>query len=134
MNLIASFPRISMTTALFVLLALAACEQTGKPGNILPQEEMVPVIKDLEIAYAGVDQTVKDPKQRQEKYEEMNSLVLRKYKLEKDQFFTSYQWYESQPVLLDSIFKQVIKELNVDLIPLQNNGNVRPRAEGSPQE
>lgn len=89
----------------------------------MPEEEIVPVLKDLEIAYAGVDQTVKDPRERQEKYQEMNGIVLRKHNVDKDQFYTSYQWYERQPELLDSIFKLVIIQLNHDLVPLQNDGN-----------
>ncbi|MBK9448253.1 MAG: DUF4296 domain-containing protein [Bacteroidetes bacterium] len=88
---------------------------------------MVPVLKELEIAYAGVDQTVKDPKQRAAKYEEMNSLVLKKNNLEKKQFFDSYKWYEAHPVLLDTILKQVVLELNADLINLEQGGNVKPQ-------
>jgi hypothetical protein len=84
---------------------------------------MVPVLKELEIAYAGVDQTIKDPKQRAAKYEEMNSLVLKKNNLEKKQFFDSYKWYEERPVLLDTILKQVILQLNNDLINLEQGGN-----------
>ena len=74
-----------------------------------------------------MDQTVKDPKQRAAKYEEMNSLVLKKNNLEKKQFFDSYKWYEAHPVLLDTILKQVVLELNADLINLEQGGNVKPQ-------
>ncbi len=88
---------------------------------------MVPVLKELEIAYAGVDQTIKDPKQRAAKYEEMNSLVLKKNNLEKKAFFDSYKWYEAHPVLLDTILKQVVFQLNEDLLNLEQGGSPKPQ-------
>lgn len=110
--------KLSLVGCILCML-LVACNSDSKPSDILSQEELVPVLTDLEIAYAGVDQTVKDPKERKDKYEEMNSLVLKKHNMEKETFFSSYQWYESQPEILDTIFKQVIISLNKELLPLQ---------------
>ncbi len=117
---------VSLLLGICLSLFLTTCSSDSRPSDIMPEDELVPVLKDLEIAYAGVDQTVKDPRKRQKKYEEMNSIVLKKYNVEKEHFYSSYQWYESQPVLLDSIFKLVLIELNHDLVPLQNKGNTAP--------
>lgn len=76
---------------------------------------MVPVMKDLQIAYSGVDQTIKDPKERTRKYEEMNSFVMQKNEMNRQQFYDSYHWYEAHPVLLDSILKLVVRGISEDL-------------------
>lgn len=110
-----------------VVLLVAACSAEGPPEGILTQEQMVPVLADLEVVYAGVDQTVKDPRERVKKYEEMNTLILKKHNLNHEQFYSSYQWYEANPVMLDTIFKQVVTRLNDDLTKLQNEEAAKPR-------
>lgn len=112
--------RLLMGLALALWLVLGwGCRSEGRPSDVLAEEEMVPVLKELQIAYAGVDQTISDPKGKVKKYEEMNSLVLKKHQMDKNQFFSSYSWYEAHPALLDSILKQVIMSLNEDMIELQ---------------
>lgn len=105
---------------LVALLMGIGCEGEQQPEGLLTPEQMVPVLKELEIAYSGVDQTIKDPRQRTQKYEEMNSLVLKKNQMDKNQFYSSYQWYENHPQLLDTILKQVVQALNLELSALQN--------------
>jgi ABC-type uncharacterized transport system auxiliary subunit len=119
---------LSLVLALTFTLLLASCTQEEVPKDLLSQEQMVPVLTDLEIAYAGVDQTVKDPNERKKKYEEMNSMVLKKHALTHDQFYASYQWYEADPMLLDTIFKQVVTKLNQELGNLRASQNAKPRA------
>ncbi len=102
-----------------IVALFAACSSDAIPADVLPQAVMVPVLTDLEIAYAGVDQTVKNPKERNKKYQDMNGLVLKKHNLEHEQFYASYQWYEANPLLLDTIFKQVVTLLNEELAALQ---------------
>jgi hypothetical protein len=116
-----------LMAVLGLMMGLMGCETDEKPANILSIPEMVPVLKELEIAYSGVDQTVKDPKQRAKKYEEMNSLVLKKNKLEKHQFYDSYKWYEARPILLDTLLKQVVQELSMELQEMEGGGSPPPR-------
>jgi hypothetical protein len=115
---------------LALMVLVLGCETDEKPSNVLSIPEMVPVLKELEIAYSGVDQTVKDPKERAKKYEEMNSLVLKKNKLEKHQFYDSYKWYEARPILLDTLLKQVVHELSMDLQELEGGGGQAPQPGG----
>jgi hypothetical protein len=110
-----------------IALVVTACSGEGRPANVLDQEKMVPVLADLEIVYAGIDQTVQDPKNRVAKYEEMNGLVLKKHNIDQEQFYLSYQWYEANPSLLDTIFKQVASKLNDDLNALQAGESGKPR-------
>ncbi|HHG85565.1 MAG TPA: DUF4296 domain-containing protein, partial [Bacteroidetes bacterium] len=83
---------------------------------------------DMQIAYAGVDNTVRNPAHRADMYEEMNQLILLKHDMDKELFFDSYSWYEAHPVLLDTIFQRIITQLNIDIVPLQNKQQKRPKA------
>lgn len=121
-----SIPYKSLIAGISLFLLMASCSEDARPSHVLSEDQMIPVLKELEIAYAGVDQTIKDPKQRPAKYEEMNSLVLKKNKMEKAEFYDSYRWYEAHPVLLDTILKQVVLELNKDILNLQDGGAATP--------
>jgi hypothetical protein len=120
-----------LVAVMAVLVVVFGCETDDRPEEILTIEQMVPVLTELEIAYAGVDQTIKDPKERTKKYEEMNSLVLKKNKLEKGQFYDSYKWYEQRPILLDTLLKLVVQELSMDLQELEGGGS-QPPAQKAP--
>lgn len=108
----------------FALLLVTACGES-KPAHIMPEAEMVPIVKDLQIAYAGVDATIRNPANRPVKYQEMNSQILQKYKVDKDRFYESFNYYQERPALMDSIYQKVITQLNVDIVPLQNKPKKR---------
>jgi hypothetical protein len=105
--------------SLAICLVLAACGQEEAPLDILTQSEMVPVLKDMQIAYAGVDNTVRNTKQLSKKYEEMNQLVLKKNNVDRERFKRSYDYYKMQPELMDTIFSLVIGALNEEMAALQ---------------
>lgn len=122
------WPRSFRVLFLFVLLAgsLVACE-SDRPEGLLSEQEMVPIVKDLQVAYAGVDATIRNPKNRPEKYQEMNALILEKHQVEKDLFYTSFEYYQKHPALMDSIYQRVISDLSAEIIPLQNPQKKRPK-------
>lgn len=96
-----------------VMLALGCGSDV--PSNILEVNLMVPVVKDLQLSYAGIDATVHNPDDRPAKYEEMNAMVLAKHQLSKETFFTSFSYYQEHPALMDSIYRKVVDGLNADL-------------------
>ena len=99
-------------------LCLAACGEE-KPDFLIPQDKIVPILKDMQIGYAGIDLTVANEKIRSQKYAELNALILDKYRVNADTFFMSYNYYQDHPEVLDSIYLRVIEELNLEMIPLQ---------------
>ena len=98
----------------------------GIPSGILEIDTMIPIVKDLQIAYAGVDATIQDPSKRPVKYEEMNTLILAKHQVNKETFFDSFSFYQENPVLMDSIFKNVVDQLNQEIVQMDNNGGQKP--------
>lgn len=127
-----SMVRKVLATALplMVVLLLAACGD-GVPSGVLSQEEMVPVLRDLHIAYAGVDLTTPDAKLREGKYAELNHVVLDKYHLDEKVFYESYEYYQHNPTLMDTIYNEVINALNLELAPLGGEGKTGKPAPGT---
>lgn len=134
-------PDLHILLASFLLISVlifGGCSEK-LPEDLMSREEMIPVIKDLQIAYAGVDATVGVQSEKEEKYLEMNLLVLEKHQLEKNRFFDSFKWYEAHPVLMDSIYTQVIEQLTRELDSLQKvrksnvpAGAPQPKNNGQP--
>jgi len=107
--------RLLIWTIALLPFFLVACEEE-QPGWVMSEEEMVPVIKDLHLAYAGVDVTIRNPKNRPMKYQEMNELVIEKHNLDRQKFYDSYEYYQNEPALMDSIYQKVVNELNEELL------------------
>ena len=110
--------------SLFVA-TLAGCAEK-RPAWVMSEDKIVPILKDMQIAYAGVDVTVSGDKNRQKKYAEMNALILDKYGVKPDSFYKSYQYYQDRPELLDQVYMTVIEKINLDIIPLEEK-NRRPK-------
>lgn len=115
---------VSLLIVVF-LAVFSSCGENDQPSSLLSEEQMVPLLKDMQIAYAGVDNTVRNPGSRPGRYKEMNKLILLKHGVEKEQFYNSYEYYERHPVMMDTIYQRVITELSIDLVPLQNKRNLR---------
>lgn len=125
------------TTITFVVMILVSgmlvsCGEK-KPEGILSKREIIPVMKDMQIAYAGIDATVKNDLARPKRYAEMNAQILKKYKVNKEVFYKSYKYYQSRPVMMDSIYTKIIEMLNEEMVPLQqkqrrNKANKVPEA------
>ena len=103
---------LAMALPLLACLLLAACGD-GRPADVLSEREMVPVLKDLHIGYAGVDLTVGE-RERATRYQEVSKTVLDKYNLDKATFDRSMEYYQQRPVLMDTIYVQVIDALNME--------------------
>ena len=106
---------------LFAAAFFIGCDPTI-PDGVMEIEDMVPVVKDLQIAYAGVDATIQNPEDRPVKYEEMNTLILAKHQVDKETFFDSFSFYQHNPTLMDSIFKQVVDQINEEIVNLDKGG------------
>ena len=120
---------LSLLLMVALAFGLTACEES-RPDWVMAEEEMVPIIKDLHLAYAGVDVTIRNPKNRPGRYQEMNELVIKKHGVDRHNFYDSYEYYQSQPALMDSIYQHVIEELNAELQPKQAATPANP--EGRP--
>lgn len=99
---------------LFAVIALISCGEKEAtieiPANILPKEKMVQVLTDVHLAEAEAnlrtlpDSTSKEPIGFQK--------IFDKDSITKKQYEESLTFYIDHPVLLDSIYTQVLNELS----------------------
>lgn len=99
---------------LFLVFTLASCGENEAPieipANILPKEKMVQVLTDVHLAEADAslrtlpDSTSKTPISFQK--------IFDKDSITKQQYEESLAFYVDHPVLLDSIYVQVLNELS----------------------
>lgn len=108
------------------LSALGGCKKESEPTGLYTLEEMIPVVKDMQIGYAGVDVTVALQEEKEKKYDELNLLILERHKMDKDRFFRTFQWFERHPDMMDKMYSQIIDELTQDLDGLQKEISNRP--------
>ena len=107
------------TMFLFSFLLLTGCGK-GYPDFVIPNDTMVLILKDMHIAHAGVDLTQSNPDTRTKLYRDYNKVVLDYYLVSTDRFLQSMEFFERRPEELDSIYSQVIEQINLELTPLQS--------------
>lgn len=119
-------PIRSLLIALCLCAGLAACSDDERPAYLLPTEKIVPILKEMQIAYAGIDVTEQNEEARKKKYAEMNALILDRFGVNADTFYLSYEFYQNHPEILDTIYMRVIEELNLEMMPMQKR-RVQPK-------
>jgi hypothetical protein len=103
---------------LSMILLAVACQETQAPDDLVSVERMTAVLKDFHLGDAAVAKDTLTPEQRSFRREEMQQLILEKYSLDPQTFFSSYEYYLTQPVLMDTIYTRIINQLNKQL-PLE---------------
>lgn len=119
-------PRPFIAALLSAFLMLHGCHKEQVPDGIMSDKEMVPIVKDMQIGYAGVDQTTPNARERNLKYGELNQAVLQKHGVDADRFYKSFEYFESKPVLMDTLLQQVIGALNADLDSINKQRKAPP--------
>ncbi len=105
----------------FFLLFVAACtshtkEVVKEPENLLPQAKMVAILTDMQ-ASEGV-MAIKLGGNLNTRTQQKNAYqvaILKKYGISQPNFWESYEYYSDNPKLLDTIYAQVVKELEKEM-------------------
>lgn len=104
-----------------IVLLLFACERPSqrkgvKPNLLLSEKQMVEVLSDFQLAEAAVNQRAglrQDIRAKQRQvYAEA---ILQKHSLQPQLFWDSYNYYITQPEILDTIYAQTLKILESKL-------------------
>jgi hypothetical protein len=102
-------------TYLSLLLLLFACApKQPKPGSdMLTQSEMSDIITELHIADA-LAMSNKSGNQDSMKVATVNyrNFIFDKYQTTHTQFLTSFEFYKQNPILLDSLYAEVVTKLS----------------------
>lgn len=100
---------------LCIMLLLFACapKKTKAPSDMLTQSQMSDVLSEMHVADAIVSST-KAGNQDSINQEKVNlrAFILHKYNIGQTQFQESFEYYQQNPVLMDSVYAEVITKLS----------------------
>lgn len=100
---------------LVILLLLFACspQKTKAPANLLDQNQMSDIIAEMHIADAIATGTkAGNADSVNLEAVSLNAFILEKHKLTPEQFKESFEFYRQNPVLMDSVYADVITKLS----------------------
>lgn len=99
-----------------MLIFCISCANEEVPDNVLAQEEMTLLLKDLYIM-DGVIQESRgaNMKQRHLVRDQLHEGLLQRYGLNRDEFMKSYNYYLNQPGKMDSMHTDIISLLDEQL-------------------
>lgn len=114
---------LSHTIWLLCCLLIAACspganDQTRRPDNLLPADQMVDILTEVHIAESRVSKlglTAADSSALI--YRHLEQKIYRKLKVDTAAYRQSYNYYASDPTQLEAIYKEVVKKLQQRLEP-----------------
>lgn len=92
------------------LALLGACQTTEQP-ILLSMDAMQSLLVDIHLADAMADQNGGPLLHRKIKREDLYSNVFEKHEVEKETFWQTYEYYLKHPIMLDSIYVGVLKDL-----------------------
>jgi len=117
------------------LLLSAGCESTvsGKDAP-LPPEQMRVVLRDMHVVNAWVSRQGGPFSRRKDMRNEMYDEVLAMHNLDRITFHEAYQFYLEHPTELDSLYRQIKRELETDLDSLKKEQGLEVKKKSEPKE
>ncbi len=120
-----------------LLVALQACQE-AEP-DLLPQELMREVLVELHVADAYTETQSSPVTYRNALREDLYLEILEKFELEEETFRHTYEYYTSHPNLMDSLYQEVIIQLEQQLegeraLHLKEIGELPQEDEAPPEE
>jgi Domain of unknown function (DUF4296) len=94
----------------FGLALLAACNPDATPKEIIEHKKMAAVLTDIHLIDSYISRLPQTDTLRQKAPLYYNA-VYKKYQTSKSQFDKSLKYYSERPKLLDSIYSQVLTEM-----------------------
>lgn len=98
-----------------MILALAACQQDRKPEGLLEVEEMTKILKEFHLGEGAISQIRLSSDMRDDMRDELYDKLLDKYSIPRETFYSSYEYYLTQPAVMDTIYTRIIDQLNHQL-------------------
>lgn len=87
-------------------------EKEKRPAEIIPEEEMAGILTDLHLAEALVTATPHQGDTNTQRLIDSYATIYLKHHTDEKSFKTSYDYYTHHPVLLDSVYSEVINRLS----------------------
>lgn len=103
-----------MTKKLFIIFLVLSCN-LGKneiPGNILPKNKMIPILIDIHIAEASVQENGVVGDSAIQKAKDYYAYIYKLHDVTAEQFEVSFDYYCRNLSLMNEIYDKMIEELS----------------------
>lgn len=109
---------------LVAILMLSSCaeELVEKPDNLIPEDKMVAVIKEMAIVNAAKATNLS---KLRENGVEPTSFIFKKFEIDSAQFVDSDRYYASKPLQYENMYKKVESDLEDQRLKLENEKKIR---------
>ncbi|WP_339625369.1 DUF4296 domain-containing protein [uncultured Maribacter sp.] len=109
--------RYSLSVMLVMLLLFSCAEELiEKPENLIPQDKMVLIFKEMAIVNAAKGTNIGKLK---DNGIEPTSYIFEKFEIDSAQFVDSDRYYASKPLLYETMYKDVEAKLENQRIQLE---------------
>lgn len=99
---------------LSIILCLFACapEKPQPPSDALTQSQMSDILTDMHLADAIASSRVGNADSTNQIAVNYRELIYKKYNTSNEKFMESFNFYKEHPMLMDSIYAEVITKLS----------------------
>ncbi|WP_299800497.1 DUF4296 domain-containing protein [uncultured Maribacter sp.] len=110
-----------LVVSMFILSSCAE-ELVEKPDNLIPEDKMVAVIKEMAIVNAAKATNLS---KLRENGVEPTSFIFTKFEIDSAQFVDSDRYYASKPLRYENMYKKVESDLEDQRLKLEAEKKVR---------
>ncbi|MFN4082329.1 MAG: DUF4296 domain-containing protein [Bacteroidia bacterium] len=87
-------------------------EITTQPQNLIDKETMAKIVADIHVADAGVTRQFLTPDSSEKLAKTYYAIIAKSYNIDFNTINNSFEYYLSEPALMDSIYTKAIEILN----------------------
>jgi len=111
-----------------LVLFLFGCGEE-RPSTVMSAKSFRPLLKEMLIAESGVEALPLSYTEKKDAREQRYRLIFQNAGISAEEFFTSFEYYRMQPEIMDSLYANILDELNESL--MQQRMPINPGLEAS---
>ena len=114
--------QLLLLTIVLLLVSSCAEELIEKPDNLIPEDKMVLIIKEMAIVNAAKATNLS---KLRENGVEPTDFIFKKFEIDSAQFVDSDRYYASKPLRYENMYKKVESDLEDQRLKLEAEKRVR---------
>lgn len=114
--------QLLLLTIVLLLVSSCAEELIEKPDNLIPEDKMVLIIKEMAIVNAAKATNLS---KLRENGVEPTDFIFKKFEIDSAQFVDSDRYYASKPLRYENMYKKVESDLEEQRLKLEAEKRVR---------
>ena len=106
---------IAVKVCLLISLFSASCahqNESAVPADIISKDTMILILTDIHLLESSLNLRIFEDRKLMNARNAIKPKIYRDYGVTKAQFYKSYDYYANKPLLIDSIYTDVISEIS----------------------